>query len=116
MSTYARTQGLDAAGDAPLMNTYQNTGAISEYIQRIGAALSDGGCAYLQFDTRKRGLDYQLRNALPDWVLPRSQRRGIRRIRRDSAWLDELIARAGMTAIEEHGRGSDHHTYVLRRA
>ena len=37
--------------------------------------------ALLQFDTRRASLSYRLRNALPDPLLPRPWRRGIRRIR-----------------------------------
>jgi SAM-dependent methyltransferase len=88
---------------------------IDRYLQRIARSLSAEGIACLQFDTRPRGLAYRLRFALPSFLLPRTWRPGIRRIRRDGRWLRERCAAAGLTILREQGAGSDVHLFLLAR-
>lgn len=121
LSTFLPHERWDAPPELDLVYSrlvfqhIEDAAAIEDYILRIGAALAPEGRALLQFDTRPRGLDYRLRNLLPDFALPRSQRRGIRRIRRDPAWLDALLKRAGLVAERENARGTATHTLLLRR-
>lgn len=88
---------------------------IATYIQGIGSALRSGGIAQLQFDTRPRTLGYRLRHHLPDRVIPRLQRRGIRRIRRSEAWVRGRLRDASLELIGEQHAGTAGHWFVARR-
>jgi SAM-dependent methyltransferase len=87
---------------------------IGDYLQVVRRLLHPRGIAYLQFDTRPQGLGYQLKTCLPDFVLPRFWRRGIRRIRRSSIDIEACIERAGMEIIRELGSHTAYHRYILR--
>jgi 2-polyprenyl-3-methyl-5-hydroxy-6-metoxy-1,4-benzoquinol methylase len=89
---------------------------ICDYLERIGRALRPHGIAHLQFDTRPRSLPYFARNLLPDVVLPRPQRRGIRRIRRTPAELARLFRASHLEVAEEWGQDSGFHTFLVRSA
>jgi SAM-dependent methyltransferase len=89
---------------------------IARYAGRIAGALKATGIAYLQFDTRHRSVSYRLRNILPDAVLPRPWRRGIRRIRRSPQSLYGIIRDAGLEVVEDLGAGTANHVCVLRPA
>jgi hypothetical protein len=52
---------------------------------------------------------------LPDFVLPRFLRRGIRRIRRNAVELEAIFAEAGLHPTESIAPGTNHHCYVLRK-
>jgi SAM-dependent methyltransferase len=88
---------------------------ITGYIARIGRALRPQGVTQIQFDTRPRTLQYRLRVLAPDRLLPPTQRRGIRRIRRDPTWIREQIRASGLEIISERGAGSTEHWFVARR-
>lgn len=88
---------------------------IKAYIEAISFLLAPKGTAYLQFDTRKKNLAYHAKMVLPDFVLPRFLRRGIRRVRRNAAELEEIFAEAGLHLTESIARGTNHHCYVLRK-
>jgi SAM-dependent methyltransferase len=85
------------------------------YIVRIAASLTAGGIAQLQFDTRPAGFGYRVRNLVPDVLLPSTQRRGIRRIRRDADALRGVFADVGLRVVFELSPGSESHTFVLSR-
>jgi SAM-dependent methyltransferase len=87
---------------------------IARYVQRISLALKPRGVAYLQFDTRRRTLLYRVRNLVPDPLLPRSWRRGIRRIRRAPESLRNLFQAHGLQVCHELGRESEYHAFILR--
>jgi SAM-dependent methyltransferase len=89
---------------------------IARYVGRIATALKANGVAYLQFDTRNRTLSYRLRNILPDAVLPRPWRRGIRRIRRSPQSVREVFRAAGLEIVEDLGAGTADHVFLLRPA
>jgi SAM-dependent methyltransferase len=93
----------------------EDAGEIQRYIDRIGACLRAGGVALLQFDTRRRGLAYAIKTALPDVLLPRPWKRGIRRIRRTPAAIVRMVARARLTIVAELRHRTKRHTFVLRR-
>jgi SAM-dependent methyltransferase len=87
---------------------------IESYVAAIRQMLSPDGAAYLQFDTRPATLAYHLKTALPDFVLPKYLRRGIRRIRRSPSEIQKTFARNGLSVIQERTpRSADHH-YLLR--
>jgi SAM-dependent methyltransferase len=89
---------------------------IKDYFQLVRRLLSTHGVAYLQFDTRPRTVVYRMRNLLPDFLLPRFQRRGIRRIRRSVRELEFSFAECGLDIVENLRPGTEYNSYVLRRA
>jgi SAM-dependent methyltransferase len=88
--------------------------AIAGYLQVIRVLLHKHGLAYLQFDTRPRDLRYRLKTRLPDFLLPRFWRKGIRRIRRSSEEIEACIRRAGMEILGELAPHTAYHRYILR--
>jgi SAM-dependent methyltransferase len=90
-------------------------GAIEGYLQGISALLANSGIAYLQFDTRPPSVAYHLKSNLPDFLLPRFWRKGIRRIRRAPQDLEKIIRDAGLEIIDQLTPSTDFHRYVLRR-
>ncbi len=89
---------------------------IEGYLHAVSELLEENGIAYLQFDTREQNLLYQWKTELPDFVLPRFWRRGIRRIRRSSTEIEECMRRAGLETVGELDARSAYHRYILRRA
>jgi SAM-dependent methyltransferase len=90
--------------------------AIKNYIELVRFVLSPEGVAYLQFDTRPQGITYRLKNVLPDFLLPRFLRRGIRRIRRRVEELESSFADCGLSIIENLGPSTEYNRYVLRKS
>jgi SAM-dependent methyltransferase len=88
---------------------------IEEYFRRIAGALVQGGAFYVQLDTRPASVGYRLRNALPDAVLPRTWRRGVRRIRRPREQIVQCAAANGLAVAAERGNGSSDHEFVFGR-
>ena len=87
---------------------------IARYVERISLALKPRGVAYLQFDTRPTTLLYRGRNLVPDPLLPRSWRKGIRRIRRVPESLRNLFQVHGLQVCHELGRESEYHAFIVR--
>jgi cyclopropane fatty-acyl-phospholipid synthase-like methyltransferase len=88
---------------------------IEEYFARVAKGLGKGGLFYVQFDTRRPGIAYHVRNALPDFILPRTYRRGVRRIRRRPQDVIALGSSHGLTLIEERGRDTLDDEFVFRK-
>jgi SAM-dependent methyltransferase len=88
--------------------------AIEGYLYVIRVLLHKHGLAYLQFDTRPRDFRYCLKTGLPDFLLPRFWRRGIRRIRRSPEEIEACIRRAGMEIVGELTPQTAYHRYILR--
>jgi cyclopropane fatty-acyl-phospholipid synthase-like methyltransferase len=86
---------------------------IDGYLHVIRTLLHHRGLAYLQFDTRPQDFAYRLKTALPDWLLPRLWRRGIRRIRRSAQQIDASIRNAGLEIVGELTPHTDYHRYIL---
>lgn len=86
---------------------------IERYVERMAACLS--GIAFLQFDTRPQVKLEQWRARLPDRLLPRTWRQGIRRIRRSPDVLRAMFARHGLRIDEELDPNSSLHAFVLSR-
>jgi SAM-dependent methyltransferase len=87
---------------------------IEGYLHVIRVLLHKHGLAYLQFDTRPRDFRYRFKTGLPDFLLPRFWRRGIRRIRRSPEELEACIRRAGMEIVGELTPHTAYHRYILR--
>jgi SAM-dependent methyltransferase len=87
---------------------------IEGYLHVIRTLLDQRGFAYLQFDTRPKNALYRLKTRLPDFLLPRFRRRGIRRIRRSLAEIEAGIRRAGLEIVEQLDPETAYHRYVLR--
>ena len=89
---------------------------IAGYLRSIGLLLRDNGAAYLQFDTRPASLAYHIKCHVPDFVLPRFWRRGIRRIRRSPAEIEKCLREAGLQIVGESTPGTELHRYILCKA
>lgn len=89
---------------------------IEAYIHSIGKLLAPGGIAYLQFDSRPEGLLYRVKNVMPDRMLPRDWRRGIRRVRCRPAAIEASLNANYLETVESVGAQTDLHWYVVRRA
>lgn len=87
---------------------------LEEYFQRIATSLAVDGIFFAHVDTRSRTPLYHLRNAAPDWMLPRPWRRGIRRIRRAPESVMEMVCGAGLAVASEVGAGTGDHILLLR--
>jgi SAM-dependent methyltransferase len=87
---------------------------IEDYINAIRVLLHKRGLAYLQFDTRPRDFVYRSKTQLPDFLLPRFWRRGIRRIRRSPEEIEACIRHAGMEIVQELTPRTAYHRYILR--
>ena len=89
---------------------------IEAYIKSIHKLLSPDGIAYLQFDSRPRGLVYQLKSSIPDQLLPRDWRRGIRRVRRQPATIEDSLRANSLDVVDSTGVQTEMHWYIVRRA
>jgi SAM-dependent methyltransferase len=87
---------------------------IEGYLHVIRVFLHERGLAYLQFDTRPNSMSYRLKTRLPDFLLPRFWRRGIRRIPRPPEEVEGAIKRASLEIVAQHNPRSAYHLYVLR--
>ena len=87
---------------------------IEGYLHVIRVLLHKCGLAYLQFDTRPSSVAYRLKTRLPDFLLPRLWRRGIRRIRRSPDEVEGAIKRASLEIVAQHFPQSAYHQYLLR--
>jgi len=88
---------------------------IAEYVRKISASLKKGGIAQLQFDTRDQNILYKVRNMLPYFVLPKTQQKGVRRIRRNATDLRDVFQKNNLNIIEELKPDSTMHTFVLKK-
>jgi SAM-dependent methyltransferase len=89
---------------------------IEGYVHVIRHLLHKQGLAYLQFDTRPKTLAYRVKMSLPDFLLPRFWRRGIRRIRRSKEEIEGALRRAGLEILGELTPDTAYHRYILRPA
>jgi SAM-dependent methyltransferase len=87
---------------------------IVRYFSRISACLAPHGVCWVQFDTRPPTLAYRAVRLLPDVVLPRPWRKGIRRIRRRHDALARLFDTCGLRVLRELQPG-ERHVFVLVR-
>jgi SAM-dependent methyltransferase len=89
---------------------------IEGYLHVVAILLAENGIAYLQFDTRPESFAYQVKTRMPDFLLPRFWRKGIRRIRRNPEEIEKGIRNAGLEIAEELAPFTSYHRYILRKA
>jgi len=89
---------------------------ISEYLRSIRRLLKPAGRAILHFDTRPRHLLAAAQSLLPDFLLPATKRRFMRRYRRDVDRLHHLIRAARLAVEEERAPRSPLHHVLLAPA
>lgn len=87
---------------------------IEGYLHVLRVLLSERGLAYLQFDTRPGTAAYHLKTRLPDFLLPRFWRRGIRRIRRSPDEVESAFKRARLEIVDQLNPRSAYDRYLLR--
>ena len=87
---------------------------IAGYTKAISRALRPTGRAVLHFDTEPESGLRTLLLGLPDWMLPRKNRRFMRRARRDSTRIRDLLDDAGLAIEEERDPDSVLHRFLLR--
>lgn len=88
---------------------------IEHYFARIAKVLGPGGVCYAQFDTRPADVAYMVRGFLPDAVLPRTSKRGIRRVRRRPADLLEMFSKHGLSVLATARPFADDQAFILAR-
>jgi cyclopropane fatty-acyl-phospholipid synthase-like methyltransferase len=88
---------------------------IADYFARIARCLAGDGVCYAHFDTRPRTMAYRARQLMPDLLLPKTYRKGIRRVRRGPADLRAMFLSCGLTVADELRPGTDDHVFLLRR-
>jgi hypothetical protein len=89
---------------------------IEGYLHVIGVLLAKNGIAFLQFDTRPESFAYQIKTRMPDLLLPRFWRKGIRRIRRYPEEIEKAVGKAGLEIAGELTPFTSYHRYILRKA
>jgi cyclopropane fatty-acyl-phospholipid synthase-like methyltransferase len=109
------TATADYVYSAGLFQYMEDRVAIATWIQRISGVMRRNGIAHLQFDTRPRTLPYRASRYLPDPVLPRSDRRGVRSIRRKPTWVWDRLRGADLEVFGESDYGTAGHWYLARR-
>jgi SAM-dependent methyltransferase len=93
----------------------EDKATIVRYIARAAAALRPGGVTQFQFDTRAPSPWTRVRALLPGSLLPRTQRRGIRRVRRDPAWVRGVLRSAGLELLRERDPDTSLHRFMARK-
>lgn len=88
---------------------------IADYFARVRQCLASDGAFYAHFDTRPRTAAYRLRNLLPERVLPRTMKRGVRRIRRSADDVRALASQSGFATIDESGANTTETVFLLKR-
>ena len=86
---------------------------VATYLREIARTLAPGGLALLHFDTVPPGPLRLLSYRLPDGVLPRTSRRGMRCHGRAPERVRELAAAAGFEVVAERDPGSANHLFLL---
>jgi SAM-dependent methyltransferase len=88
---------------------------IAGYLRETRRVLKPSGRAVLQFDTRPNSRARRLVLSLPDFMLPRTRRRYIRRYPLPPRRPAEMAARAGLGVIEQRCVGTEGHFVLLER-
>ena len=88
---------------------------IDSYLREMHRVLGVAGRAVVQYDSAPRPLWQRLAQRLPDRLLPRTQRRFIRRYPVPADELAAMIRAAGLEILDERGRGTREHDVLLGR-
>lgn len=107
---------VDFIYSANVFQHIEDFAIIEQILRAMAAKLAPGAYAYLHFDTRPQTPLYHIKNKIPDFVLPRSQRRGIGRIRRHASELTTILKRIGYSIVDQHQPGTEYHFILVRRA
>jgi len=86
---------------------------IDTYLREIERVLKLDGKAIVQYDSAPRPAWQRLAQRLPDRLLPRTQRRFIRRYPIPVKTLGTMIREAGLQIVDERGAGTREHDVVL---
>lgn len=115
--TDARLPAKDRSADLVFSyNVMQHIPAkaeIDSYLREIHRVLKLDGRAVVQYDSAPRPLWQRIAQRLPDQLLPRTQRRFIRRYPIPAEQLSVMIRAAGLKIVNERGRGSREHDVLL---
>ena len=88
---------------------------ILKYFSRVSRSLNHGAIFYAQFDTRRSNPLYWVRNRMPDLMLPRTYRKGVRRVRREPELIIDMARQAGLEVVLERGQRTEDHEFLFRR-
>jgi SAM-dependent methyltransferase len=86
---------------------------IEDYFEGVSRCLAPSGIFYAHFDTRPPDLLYSVRRLLPDFVLPRLWRKGIRRVRRSRVSLVQAAARRELEIRAELRPNGEEHVFIF---
>jgi SAM-dependent methyltransferase len=114
-ATWDRDEDADFVYSWLVLQHIADTALIASLAERAAGALKSAGILLLQFDTRRSSPVYRARNAVPDALLPRPWRRGIRRVRRSPAMLNALFASVGLNLVREIGPRTAEHVFILQK-
>jgi cyclopropane fatty-acyl-phospholipid synthase-like methyltransferase len=89
---------------------------IERYIKFISESLRERGVAYLQFNTQPQTLIYKIRNRVPDLLLPRPWRKGIRCIRRNRSVIFETLKKYDLSVIKEKNTNTANNIFILGKS
>lgn len=111
-----------ADGSADLVYSYNvmqhipNRAEVAAYLREIARVLGPEGRGVIQFDTQPRPLWQRAIKQLPDFMLPRTQRRFIRRYPIPIDALRQMVADAGLGVADQRGAGTPEHYLLLAPA
>ena len=99
-----------------VMQHIPETEVISSYLREVTRVMSWNGRVMLQFDTRPENAFVNAYKALPDFLLPRSHRRYIRRYRRRAESVRQLFLGAELEVLDEKQADTESHFFLLQRS
>jgi SAM-dependent methyltransferase len=109
----------DAAADLVLsIQVFQHIPdreVLASYLEETGRVLRPDGRAVLHFDTRAPSSLRRLAMALPDRLLPRDRRRGIRRYPVPAEWPVERARAAGLRLVDRRAPGTEATMFLFER-
>jgi cyclopropane fatty-acyl-phospholipid synthase-like methyltransferase len=109
------SEGVDAVYSLIVFQHIESFTDIARNVRRLSDALVTGGLGYLHFDTRRVWLGFRARALIPDFLLPTTWRRGIRRIPRSARAVRRLLVSAHFEILREHAPDSACHVFIVRR-
>ena len=109
---YSRPLQCDFIYSTHVFQHLENQDEIAKIIERFKEVLR--GYAYLHFDTRPKDYAYVLKYLLPDLFLPKTKKRGMRRVRRDVQKLRDMFSECGFQIVKEFNPGTEFHYFFLR--
>ncbi len=105
------TESVDLVYSILTFQHIEDVSEIEAYVRRIGRCLR--GVAFLQFDTRPRTLVARAKERLPDWSVPWTWKRGMRRYRRDPDGLRAIFRRCDLHIVRELDPNTALHAFIV---